>query len=187
MSSNLKSRLEKIRTIDETVIFIDEFEEIAGNRTQASLIEKSTTNEFLKQVPLFKKQSHKMLMICATNHIRQLDPALLRPGRFDCIIPVGNLDDFGRRTIFEHYLSETNQGEVDIDRIVSMTSRFTPADMEYLFQKIKQEAFEREMADGSDYLVTTEMFLELIPKISPTLSDDILREFEQDRERYTRY
>jgi SpoVK/Ycf46/Vps4 family AAA+-type ATPase len=149
--------------------------------------EKCRLYEFLKQVPLSKKQTHKTLMICATNHIRQLDPALLRPGRFDCIIPVGNLDDQGRRTIFEHYLSETNHGEVDIDRIVSMTSRFTPADIEDLFQKIKQEAFEREMTNGVDYYVSTEIFLELIPNISPTLSDEILHEFEQDCKHYTRY
>jgi SpoVK/Ycf46/Vps4 family AAA+-type ATPase len=187
LSSNLKSLIEKIRILDEAVIFIDEFEEIAGNRTQASLIEKSTTNEFLKQVPLFKQRTNKTLMICATNYIRHLDPALLRPGRFDCIIPVGNLDEQSRLTILEYYLSETNHGEVDIDRIVSMTSRFTPADIEYLFQKIKQEAFEREMANGADYLVTTDIFLELIPNISPTLSDEILQEFDQDCERYTRY
>ena len=68
-----------------------------------------------------------------------------------------------------------------------MTSRFTPADIEYLFQKIKQEAFEREMTNGVDYFVSTEIFLELIPNISPTLSDEILHEFEQDCKNYTRY
>jgi SpoVK/Ycf46/Vps4 family AAA+-type ATPase len=187
LSSNLKNLIEKVQVLDEAVIFIDEFEEIAGNRSRASLIEKSTTNEFLKQVPLFKKRTHKTLLICATNYIRDLDPALLRPGRFDCIIPVGNLDEQSRRTIVEHYLSETNHGEVDVDRVVSMTCRFTPADIEYLFQKIKQEAFEREMANGADYLVTTDIFLELIPGISPTLNDEILREFEQDCEKFTRY
>ncbi|MCJ7601742.1 MAG: C-GCAxxG-C-C family protein, partial [Desulfobulbaceae bacterium] len=56
------------------------------------------TNEFLKQVPLLKARNRKNLLICATNHIRQLDAALLRPGRFDCIIPVGGLDELGRKT-----------------------------------------------------------------------------------------
>ncbi|MBU1615793.1 AAA family ATPase, partial [bacterium] len=43
-------------------------------------------------------------MICATNHISQLNPALLRPGRFDYLIPVGPIDEKGRKAVFERYL-----------------------------------------------------------------------------------
>jgi SpoVK/Ycf46/Vps4 family AAA+-type ATPase len=187
LGANLKSLLEKVGSLDETVAFIDEFEEIAGSRDHASLIEKSVTNEFLKQVPLLKKTGRKILLVCATNHIRQLDPALLRPGRFDCIIPVGELDEQARKTIFKHYLRGTNEGGVDVDRIVSMILRFTPADIEYLFQKVRQEAFERELVKKEDYLVTTETFLEMIPKLSPTLTDEVIEQFQQDCDHYTRY
>jgi SpoVK/Ycf46/Vps4 family AAA+-type ATPase len=110
LSANLKEIMEKIRKLDKTVVFIDEFEEIAANRDNASRIDKSITNEFLKQVPMLKKQNRRILLVCATNQISQLDAALLRPGRFDCIIPVGSLDDRSRQTIFEHYLSNTNRG-----------------------------------------------------------------------------
>ncbi len=126
-------------------------------------------------------------MVCATNYIRQLDAALLRPGRFDCIIPVGGLDDQGRRTIFEHYLSNTNRGYVDVDKIVSMIVLFTPADIEYLFQKVRQVAFEKECVKGEDYRVTTDTFLEVIPIVPPTLTDEIMEEFKQDCADYTRY
>ena len=170
--------MENVRNLNETVVFIDEFEEIAASRDHASRIDKSITNEFLKQVPLLKKQERKLLLVCATNYIRQLDAALLRPGRFDCVIPVGGLDDQGRRTIFEHYLPDTNQGDVDVDRIISIIPLFTPADIEYLFQKVRQNAFEREYAKGEDYRVTTETFLEMIPKVRPTLTDEIIEEFE---------
>ena len=83
LSANLKEIMEMIRKLDKTVVFIDEFEEIAANRDNASRIDKSITNEFLKQVPLLKKQDRRILLVCATNHISQLDAALLRPGRFD--------------------------------------------------------------------------------------------------------
>jgi transitional endoplasmic reticulum ATPase len=187
LGANLKRLMEKAGNLDEVVLFIDEFEEIAGSRDRASRIDKSITNEFLKQVPLLKGQERKNLLICATNYIRQLDAALLRPGRFDCIIPVGGLDHQGRRTIFEHYLSNTNRGDVDENKIVSMISLFTPADIEYLFQKVKQFAFEREYEKGEDYRVTTETFVEMIPKVPPTLTDEIIDEFEQDCTHYTRY
>lgn len=187
LGANLKTLMEKARNLDEVVLFIDEFEEIAGSRDHASRIDKSITNEFLKQVPLLKRQERRNLLVCATNYIRQLDAALLRPGRFDCIIPVGGLDDQGRRTIFEHYLSNTNRGDVDVDKIVSMIALFTPADIEYLFQKVRQIAFEREYVKGEAYLVTTETFLEMIPKVPPTLTDEIIEEFQQDHAHYTRY
>jgi transitional endoplasmic reticulum ATPase len=187
LGANLKKLMEKVHNLDEAVIFIDEFEEIAGSRDQASRIDKSITNEFLKQVPLFKAQERKNLLVCATNYIRQLDAALLRPGRFDCIIPVGGLDNQGHRTIFEHYLASTNLGEVDLDRVVAMTPLFTPADIEYLFQKVRQHAFEQEYVRQQEYLVTTETFLEIIPQVRPSLTDEIIKEFEEDCERYTRH
>jgi len=184
---NLKRVMEKVRHLDDAVIFIDEFEEIAGSRDQASRLDKSITNEFLKQVPLLKSREGRILLVCATNYIRHLDTALLRPGRFDCVIPVGGLDDDGRRTVFEHYLSGTNHGDVDVETIVSMIPMFTPADMEFLFQKVTQIGFEREYLNGEDYLVTTETFVEMIPGMRPTLSDDVIQEFEEDCRNYTRY
>ncbi|MBI5251360.1 MAG: AAA family ATPase [Desulfomonile tiedjei] len=187
VGANLKRFMEKAMTLDETVIFIDEFEEIAGSREQASRVDKSITNEFLKQVPLLKRQAKKSLLVCATNYIRELDAALLRPGRFDCIIPVGGLDDEGRKTIFEHYLRKTNQGEVDVDKIVSMIPFFTPADIEYWFQKVTQHSFEQEYIVGKDYRISTETFLEMLPAMRPTLTEDMIEEFRQDCDEYTRY
>ena len=93
MGANLRAVMEKVRSLDEAVIFIDEFEELAGRRDEADRLDKSITNEFLKQVPLLKSQENHILLVCATNYIRQLDEALLRPGRFDCIIPVGGLNE----------------------------------------------------------------------------------------------
>jgi SpoVK/Ycf46/Vps4 family AAA+-type ATPase len=187
LGANLKRLLEKAGNLDHVVIFIDEFEEIAGSRDSASRIDKSITNEFLKQVPLFKHRNRKNLLISATNSIRQLDSALLRPGRFDCIIPVGGLDNSGRRTIFEHYLADTNTGEVDVEALVARIAHFTPADIEYLFQKVRQIGFEREYTRGGDYLITTETFMEVIPMVQPSLTDEIIEEFRQDSERFTRY
>ncbi|MBI4963371.1 MAG: AAA family ATPase [Desulfomonile tiedjei] len=187
LGANLKIFMEKARELDEVVMFIDEFEEIAGSRDQASRIDKSITNEFLKQVPILKAEDKKNLLVCATNYIRHLDAALLRPGRFDCIIPVGGLDSEGRKTIFEHYLSKTNCGDVDVDKIVSQIPLFTPADIEYLFQKVTQHSFERELVKGEDYRLDTKIFLEMISQIRPTLTDEIIEEFRQDCVDYTRY
>ena len=111
---------------------------------------------------------------------------MLRPGRFDCIIPVGGLDHAGRRTVFEYYLAGTNCGEVDVDGIVSMMPMFTPADMEFLFQKVTHAAFEKEYHRGTDYRIGTEDFVEALQDVKPTLTDEVLAEFHEDCEQYTR-
>jgi transitional endoplasmic reticulum ATPase len=56
IGANLHNVMEKAQRLEDAVIFIDEFEEIAGSRDEASRIDKSITNEFLKQVPLLKNQ-----------------------------------------------------------------------------------------------------------------------------------
>ncbi len=187
LGANLKQLMEQARELDKTVLFIDEFEEIAGCRDNASRVEKTITNEFLKQVPLFRDCSCENLLVCATNYIRQLDAALLRPGRFDCVIPVGSLDDQSRRRIVEHLLADTNRSAVDVDRIIAAIPLFTPAEIEYLFQKVRQEAFEQECDQGRDYRVTTEMFLKVIPTIRQTLSEPVIHAFQEDCAAYTRY
>lgn len=186
IGANLHNIMEKARNLEEAVIFIDEFEEIAASRDIATRVDKSITNEFLKQVPSLKNQGTKVLLVCATNYIRQLDAALLRPGRFDCIIPVGGLDEDGRRTILEHYLSRLNTAKIDLNLIVKMTSRFTPADIEYLFQQVAQFAFEQEYAGKQDYKVTTDTFIQILPKIRPSLTDEIIEEFQKDSITYSR-
>ncbi len=186
IGANLREVMGEARNLDEVVLFIDEFEEIAGSRDMADRIDKSITNEFLKQVPLLRNQQNKLLLVCATNNIRQLDAAMLRPGRFDCIIPVGGLDREGRTTILEHYLSKLNTGQIDLNRIVEMTSGFTPADIQYLFQQVAHFAFEQELASKEDYRVTAETFIHIQPKVCPSLSDNVIDEFEKDSVSYSR-
>lgn len=187
VGANLRNVMEKAGALDEVVIFIDEFEEIAASRDTADRIDKSITNELLKQVPQLKNHGNKVLLVCATNYIRQLDSAMLRPGRFDCIIPVGGLDREGRETILRHYLSRLNTGSVDLDMIIEMTCNFTPADIEYLFQQVAQFAFEQELTVKCDYKVTTETFLQLLPQIRPSLTDEIIEEFERECLTFSRY
>jgi SpoVK/Ycf46/Vps4 family AAA+-type ATPase len=67
-----------------------------------------------------------------------------------------------------------------------MTSNFTPADIEYLFQQTAQFAFEQELESGKDYQVTAETFVQIIPKIRPSLTEEMVAEFEKDCCAYSR-
>lgn len=186
IGAHLRAVMEKARSLEEVIIFIDEFEELAGSRDTANRVDRSITNEFLKQVPLIKSQTNKVLLVCATNYIRQLDAALLRPGRFDCVIPVGTLDGGGRRTILEYYLAKMNTGTIDLERIVALTTKFTPADVEYLFQIVAQQAFEKECESKSDFPVTTEMIAQAIADFRPSLTEAMIEDFKEDIAIYAR-
>ncbi len=186
LGANLRRTMEKVRQLQNAVIFIDEFEELAHRRDNGDRVDKSITNEFLKQVPLFRNEADRVLLVCATNYIRQLDPALLRPGRFDCIIPVGGLNPDERRTVLDFYLSGLNTGPIDRERLVRDTARFTPADIQYLFGQVAQYSFEQEISTKEDFKVTTEVIMPIMEKMRPSLTDKIIEEFEIDSLEYAR-
>ncbi len=85
-----------------------------------------------------------------------------------------------------HYLSKLNTGDIDLDQIIALTDRFRPADIEYMFQKVAQLAFELEYTSRQDYRVTTETFVEVIAQIPPSLTDEIIEELRQDSVTYSR-
>jgi transitional endoplasmic reticulum ATPase len=67
-----------------------------------------------------------------------------------------------------------------------VTSRFTAADIGYLFQKIAQLSFEQEYGSKQDYRVTTDTFIQIVPSIRPSLTDEIIEEFQKDCITYSR-
>ena len=82
--------------------------------------------------------------MCATNWVDRLDPAFLRPGRFDYVLPVGPPDEETRAAIWTRYTDEITDEEIDIDALVEASEMFTPADIEFAARKAAQHAFERE-------------------------------------------
>jgi len=69
---------------------------------------------------------------------------------------------------------------------VRETLRFTPADIQYLFEQAAQFAFEQEVAQNEDYKITTEEILQITEKTRPSLTDEIVEEFERDSLAYSR-
>ena len=80
-----------------------------------------------------------------------------------------------------------NQSYVDVDRVVSELSFFTPADIEYLFHKVSHFAFEKEYKEGKDFRITTDTFLDIIPECQPSLTEENIRELEEDSVHFTRF
>ncbi|MCE9515908.1 MAG: GNAT family N-acetyltransferase [Mycobacterium sp.] len=184
LAASLREAFAEFAELDELVLFIDEVEEIATARTGASSTELGVTNELLKLIPAFRQHDSRLL-VCATNAVHSLDSAFLRPGRFDYVIPVGPPDQPARKAIWLRYLGAAGEG-IDVDRLVTASELFTPADIEFAARKGSQAAFEREMRDPAGRPAVTEDFLSAIEQIRPTLTPDILAEFERGKEDFAR-
>jgi SpoVK/Ycf46/Vps4 family AAA+-type ATPase len=181
----LKFIFDQLRLSEKIVLFFDEFEELVLNPEQAGKDERLTSNEFLRQLPKIK-DVRKVLFVCATNNIRILHPALLRPGRFDLIFPVGPLNTESRKLILEDKIYAVIAAPLDIDRIVDKTEGFTPADIEAVVAQVAQQAFEKEVASDKEYRSSTDDFMLAVSLHQPTISREDMEAFRQDAKKYCR-
>jgi transitional endoplasmic reticulum ATPase len=168
------------------VVFVDEVEDLAAARTAQRKVSPSVTNEFLKQIPRMRELPEHLL-VCATNWVSRLDSAFLRPGRFDYVLPVGPPDVEARRAIWSRYVEEITDVDFKLDALVTGSELFTPADIEFAARKAAQRAFEREHFDRATHRATEKDFLTAIRSTRPSLSEEILRAFQQDVEQFARY
>jgi GNAT superfamily N-acetyltransferase len=185
LAASLRDTFHELAGLETVLLFIDEVEEIAGVRSGVAVDPgHGVTNELLKLIPGFRDHDDRLL-ICATNSVRSLDPAFLRPGRFDYVIPVGPPDEAAREAIWRRYLGRAADG-VGLHRLVEASEMFTPADIEFAARKGAQAAFEREITDRRGTPADTEDYLAAIADTRPSLTEQALTEFREDIERHVR-
>ena len=185
-AQRLAQIFDQVLGLPSAVVFVDEVEDIASVRGGQRKVGPSVTNEFLKQIPRLRDSSNHLL-ICATNSVGGLDPAVLRPGRFGYVIPVGPPDDQAREAIWRGFIADITDEEIDYDALVASSERFTPADIEFAAKKAAHTAFEREHFDDVGHRAVTEDFVAAIAATKPTVTEEMVEAFQEDAEEYTRY
>ena len=118
------------RKHEPAIIFIDELDAVGGRRGADISGEKDQTlNQLLVEMDGFSS-SGRVVVIAASNLLEKLDPALLRPGRFDRQIVVAQPDLAGRRGILKvHARGKPIAADADLDIIARRTPGFTGADL----------------------------------------------------------
>ena len=182
----LAEAFDRVRELSSAVVFVDEVEDLASIRHEQRRASPSVTNEFLKQIPRVR-EAPEHLLVCATNWVRRLDPAFLRPGRFDYVLPVGPPDREAREAIWRRYVGEITDEPVGLDRLVEASELFTPADIEFAARKAAQRAFEREHFDQVRGRAVTADFLTAIAETRPSLSTEVIESFQEDTQSFARY
>lgn len=132
-ASRVRDLFKEAREASPSIIFIDEIDAV-GRQRGAGLggghdEREQTLNQMLVEMDGFDKND-SVVLIAATNRADVLDPALLRPGRFDRQIVVDTPDVRGRRAILEvHSKGKPLGSDVDLDAIAKTTPGFTGADL----------------------------------------------------------
>jgi proteasome regulatory subunit len=133
-----------------SIVFIDEIDAVGSTRTNdgtsGSAEVQRTLMQLLAEMDGFDTRGDVRIM-AATNRVDMLDPALLRPGRFDRVIEIPLPDAMARKEILKIHSRKMHLLEVSLDRIVEMTEKTTGAELQAVCREAGMMAVRRE-ADG---------------------------------------
>jgi cell division protease FtsH len=132
-ASRVRDLFEKAKSMSPAIVFIDELDAV-GRRRGTGLgnvndEREQTLNQLLVEMDGFDER-HETIVIAATNRPDVLDPALLRPGRFDRQVTVGLPDRRGRERILQIHTKNLVLGaDVNLDNLARSTTGFSGADL----------------------------------------------------------
>ena len=138
-ASRVRDLFEEAKKNAPCIVFIDEIDAVARRRGTGMGgghdEREQTLNQMLVEMDGFGI-NEGIIVMAATNRVDILDPAILRPGRFDRKVVVGRPDVRGRREILDVHIKNKPLGEdVDLDKIAQTTAGFTGADLENLMNE----------------------------------------------------
>jgi transitional endoplasmic reticulum ATPase len=184
MSAELRSAMTELLQLDHAVVFIDEFDEIASAREHQPAT-KGVVNELLKMIPAYRSAPGHLL-VCATNFVGDIDSAVLRPGRFDLVIPIGPPDLSARRSLWEAALAHLDQRGADIEKLATKTNGYTPGDIELAAQRAAAVAFDRIREGAEPAYISSEDLEAAVARTKASVSTDICERFAEEVERFAR-
>ena len=164
----------KARQAAPCIIFLDEVDALVprrGSGSSDSHVTENIVSQILTEIDGLE-ELHNVLIIGATNRLDIVDEALLRPGRFDRIIEVGNPDSKSRKHIFEiHTKKKPLENNVDIKKLVEITDGFSGAEIAAITNRAALVALKRYVAGKSQNIkeikITQQDLIDAVDKIRP--------------------
>jgi len=186
---NITEIFEIARKHSPCILFFDEIDWLGKKRTARLHEGPEALSVFLMELDGFRTEK-PVIVIGATNVPHLLDPALLRPGRFDKIIYMPVPDMEARKSIFKvHTKGLPLAQDVDFEKLAKMTERFTGADIANVVAEAKKLAAREAMEKNIIVPIRMEHFSEVIGETKPSVSLAMLEEqetFKLDFERSAR-
>lgn len=166
-----------------SVIFIDEIESLVpARRDDGSSIMTRVVPQILQGMEGFGKVKggKGVMFMGATNVPWQLDPAVLRPGRFDAKVYIPLPDLAARRKMLELYLEKRPLGEdVDLDALAQRLEGYSGADIHYLCNRAAVIPFLQAVATKADTVIGRETIEDALAEVRPSVAREQLGRFEE--------
>ena len=177
----VRETFRKARQASPCVIFMDEIDSIAPERGTGgdSNVTERVISQMLTEMDGLESLND-VVVIAATNRPDIMDPALLRPGRFDKSIYIGPPDKDSRRSIFGiHTRSKPLEDDVDLDALAEKTEGCTGADISAICNEAVMTAVRRLVSQGkvpddeeiAACKVTQDDFLKAVDKFGPKAAE----------------
>ena len=188
---NVKALFDAATSSDRSVIFIDEIESLVPARRDdaGSGVMQRVVPQLLQGMEGFsKKKGQPVLFMGATNVPWQLDPAVLRPGRFDEKVYVGLPDLPARRKLLDIHLGDRPlASDVDLDTYSDRLDGYSGADIKYLCDRAATIPFLAAVGsgdDGDDATIGGDVLDQVVTATPPSVRPEAIARFDEWRERH---
>ena len=162
----------KAKQSSPSIIFLDEFESIAGMRRSSSGDGSHVMNRVVNQLLSSMDGVEGMegvIVVAATNRPEMIDPALLRSGRFERVLHVPPPDPEALKSILKIHTADMPIGRFSMDDIAAKLENYTGADIEAVCREAGLIAMRAEKKT-----VTKKHFEEAVERVRPTVTDEMM-------------
>jgi transitional endoplasmic reticulum ATPase len=179
----IRQTFRKARQVAPVVIFFDELDAIAPNRgaDDGNNVSERVVNQLLTELDGLEEMENVMV-IAATNRPDMIDPALIRSGRFDRLVMIGEPEVEGREEILRiHTESMPLAPDVSLRELAEITDGYVGSDLESIAREAAIEAL-RDDTEADE--VEMRHFRRAMEGVRPTITEDILDYYERMREEF---
>ena len=173
----IREVFKKAKQASPSIIFLDEFESIAGARTpnsgEGSDVSNRVVNQMLSSMDGVESMEG-VIVIAATNRPEMIDPALLRSGRFERVMHVPPPDHGGLRKILNIHSKDMPLGKFDLESLTDKMQNFTGADVEAVCREAALIAMRAEKKS-----VSKKHFEEAISRVRPTITPEMMEYYSK--------
>ncbi len=185
LAAELHDAFRDVAVLDHVVLFIDEFDELVPARKQQPT-SAGVVNEILKSIPEFRERPGRLL-VCATNFVDAIDPAVLRPGRFDLLLGIGPPDLAALTALWAQALAKLDlAGSIDAAALAEQSRGFTPGDIDLAAQRAAATVFARSRTgEGPEQVQLADLRAALL-RTRPSISPEVQAAFDRQLTEYER-
>ena len=181
----IKEVFNRARENKPAIVLLDELDAIASKRNYKSYTDSSRiVNQLLTEMDGIRSLK-EVVVIGTTNRLKAIDPALLRPGRFDKIIhmPLPNREE--RLDILMKYIGKEECEKVDCGILAEQTEGYSGADLSALAREAKMKVLKSILRGESNRTLTKEDLIDALNKIHPSVKKRLSKHSLSNSDRET--